>query len=71
MAKFKLFLFSVAAGILMSIFVLLNTGVFRHFFSLGAVLIGIYVFKTYEGKWSRISFILLTIVFSFFFRRSM
>lgn len=67
MAKLKLFLLSLAAGSLMTIFVLMNTGVFRHFFSLGAVLIGIYVFKSYEGKWSRISFILLTVIFAFLF----
>lgn len=67
MSKLKLLALSVAAGALMTIFVLLTGGVFRHFFSLGAVLIGIYVFKSYEDKWSRIAFILLTIIFSFLF----
>lgn len=65
MAKLRLFLLSLAAGGLMTIFVL-SSGISKHLFSLGAVLIGIYIFKSYETKGSRIAFIVMTILFSFF-----
>ncbi|MFD0867592.1 Uncharacterised protein [Chlamydia abortus] len=64
MRKLLLFLLSLAAGCLMSVFVFMS-GFYKHFFSLGAVLIGIYVFKSYETKGPKIAFILLTLVFSF------
>lgn len=48
----------LAAGILMSIFVL-ATGMFRYVFSLGAILVGFQFFKREEEKKPRIWFVVL------------
>ncbi|WP_438446761.1 hypothetical protein [Gorillibacterium sp. sgz5001074] len=52
---------TLAAGILMSIFVL-TTGMFRHIFSLGAVLVGIQFFRREEEKKPRIWFVVLVLL---------
>ncbi|GIP32959.1 hypothetical protein [Paenibacillus sp. J2TS4] len=64
MRKLLLLVLSLAAGALMTVFVFMS-GFYKHLFSLGAVLIGIYVFKTYETKGPKIAFIVLTLIFSF------
>lgn len=61
----QLFGFSLAVGLLMSVFILVP-GIFRYAFSLGALFVGIQFFKRFEGKGARIGFILLAIVFSLF-----
>jgi RsiW-degrading membrane proteinase PrsW (M82 family) len=57
--------YALAAGILMSIFVL-TTGVFRYVFSLGAILVGMQFFKREEEKKPRIWFVVLVFLFAMF-----
>lgn len=54
---------SFLAGHLLLIFSWQDFSISRYIYSLGALLIGIYFFKTYESKGLRIGFILLALVF--------
>lgn len=58
--------YTLAAGILMSVFVL-TSGLFRHVFSLGAVVVGIQFFKRWEEKKPRIWFVVLVVLGALFF----
>ncbi|TMV51892.1 hypothetical protein FE783_02805 [Paenibacillus mesophilus] len=58
-----LLLCSFLAGHLLLIFSWHEFSIFRYIYSLGALFIGIYYFKTFESKGLRISFVLLTLVF--------
>lgn len=58
-----LLLCSFLAGHLLLIFSWHEFSIFRYIYSLGALFIGIYYFKTYESKGLRISFILVSLVF--------
>lgn len=55
--------YALAAGILMSIFVLVP-GLIRNVFSLGAVLVGFQFFKREEEKKPRIWFVVLVFAFA-------
>lgn len=63
MSKWMFTGYALVAGILMSIFVLAS-GMFRHVFSLGAVLVGFQFFKREEEKKPRIWFVVLVFVFA-------
>ncbi|MFK7695298.1 hypothetical protein [Paenibacillus sp. HJGM_3] len=65
MNNLKLILFSFLAGHLLLIFSWSGTSIFRYIYSLGALFLGIYFFRTYESKWRRISFILVALLFYF------
>jgi uncharacterized membrane protein AbrB (regulator of aidB expression) len=65
MGKWLFIGYTLAAGILMSVFVL-TSGMFRHVFSLGAVLVGIQFFKRWEEKKPRIWFIVLVVLCALF-----
>lgn len=65
MKTLKLLLFSFIAGHLLLIFSWMGTSIFRYIYSLGALFIGFYFFKTYESKWMRISFVLVSLLFYF------
>ena len=58
-----LLLCSFLAGHLLLIFSWQDFSIFRYVYSLGALFIGIYYFKTYESKKLRIGFVLATILF--------
>lgn len=58
-----LLLCSFLAGHLLLIFSWHEFSIFRYIYSLGALFIGIYYFKTFESKGLRISFVLLSLVF--------
>jgi hypothetical protein len=58
-----LLLCSFLAGHLLLIFSWHEFSIFRYIYSLGALFIGIYYFKSFESKGLRISFVLLSLVF--------
>ncbi|GAA3407043.1 hypothetical protein ACFFNY_00100 [Paenibacillus hodogayensis] len=58
-----LLLCSFVAGHLLLIFSWQDFSIFRYVYSLGALVVGIYFFKTYESKGLRISFILVALLF--------
>ncbi len=60
-----LLLWSFLAGHLLLIFSWSDFSIFRYIYSLGALFIGIYFFKTYESKWMRINFVVVAILFYF------
>jgi hypothetical protein len=63
MGKWMFTAYALAAGILMSIFVLVP-GLVRNIFSLGAILVGFQFFKREEEKKPRIWFVVLVFVFA-------
>jgi hypothetical protein len=58
-----LLLCSFLAGHLLLIFSWHEFSIFRYIYSLGALFIGIYYFKSFESKGLRISFVLMSLVF--------
>ncbi len=58
-----LLLYSFLTGHLLLIFSWHDYSIFRYIYSLGALFIGIYVFRTYETKGPRIAYVLVSIMF--------
>lgn len=58
-----LLLCSFLAGHLLLIFSWHEFSIFRYIYSLGALFIGIYYFKSFESKGLRIGFVLMSLVF--------
>lgn len=57
--------YTLAAGILMSVFIL-STGMFRYVFSLGAIMVGAQLFKREEEKKPRIWFVVFVFLLALF-----
>ncbi|MEF3305767.1 hypothetical protein [Paenibacillus sp. GYB003] len=60
---FMLLLCSFLVGQLLLIFSWSDFSIFRYVYSLGALFIGIYYFKTFESKGLRIGFVLASLAF--------
>lgn len=61
----RLLLWSFLCGHLLLIFSWHDYSIFRYIYSLGALLIGIYYFKTFESRGLRIGFVLASLLFYF------